>query len=384
MIWKECIPSQIHLVAERIHDGLVAHQLRAKHYIVESFERSYESTTESRKWPLSRDDLRTTIYDGVMDALQGKRFNMFHRGYPYHSRYCTPAYPMSFRQKTPVIAKVNQEARVLALERVSKRYNLAFVHKDLRKRVERITESPVWLNAKNDTVLINTQYITAARYPSDAVLVAHKEDRLVGMITRNRIEVAILAAALIDSETPPLYHALSNANRVDVVVGVFRFDRMSDSEAAVTEMFGLFGEESMALVPVDNSRALLKLFKAHTAFGPQCVAEFFNWHQAQRLEHYIPDKYLKDTSRYRSLSEVDLNWDRSRLPSDFREYCEEMRGFASSIMTACRTELISGTFIGANEEEMKWKMKVEATFNDTFEPVFLAHRCRNPVLLDFR
>lgn len=386
MIWKECIPSQIHLVAERIHRGLVPHQLRANHHIVESRERFYESTIDSRKWQscLSCDDLRTKIYDGVMDTLQGEHFNKFHRGYPYHSRYCTPAYPMSFRQKTPVIAKVNQEARVLALERVSKRYNLAFVHKDLRVRVERIEELPVWLNAKNDTVLINTKYITATRSPSDAVLATHKEDGLFDMITRNRIQVAILAAALINGP-PPLYHALSNANRVDVVVGVFRFDRMSDSEAAVTEMFGLFGEESMALVPVDNSRALLKLFKAHAAFGPQCVAEFFEWHHAQHMKRtYIPDKYLKNTSRYRSPSEVDLNWDRSRLPSDFRDYCEEMRGFASSIMTACQTELMSRDFVGANEEEMKWKMKVEVAFKDTFEPVFLAHRCRHPVSIDSR
>lgn len=394
MIWKECIPSQIHLVAERIHDGYAPWQLQRNPHIVESTERFYESTIDSRKWPYwpPGNDPRTEIYDSVMDALQGEHFNLSHRAYPYHSRYCTPAYPESFRQKTPVIAKVNQEARALAFERMSKCYNLAFVHKDLDEWMDRIEESPVWLNAKSDNVLINTQYITATSHPTDAVLVTrdrridHKEDRLFGMITRNKIKVAIFAAALIDSVARPrLYHALTNANRVDVVVGVIRFDRMSDSEAAITEIFGLFGEESMALVPVNNSRALLKLFKAHAAFRPQCVAEFFDWDQAEHMkQNYIPDRHLKD--RRRSPSELDLNWDRSRRPSDFREYCEDMRGFASSIMTACETELMSRHFAGADGEAKgrQWQTKVEATFQDTFEPVLLAHRCRNPVLIDLR
>lgn len=305
-----------------------------------------------------------------MNAVQPEHWHNLLRAYPYHSRYCNPDYPMAFKQKTPIIAKVNQEARVLALECKSKCYNVAFVHRSMSEVIDRIEESPVWLNVKTDTVLVNTHYI----FTDKDRQFSHKANRLYGMITRNSIQVAIFAAVLIDSEAPPhLYRGLAKANRVDVVVGVLRFHGMSDNEAAITDLFGQLGEQSMALIPAKNPESLLKLFMAHGAFRPECAAEYFYQADAWAIERtYVPEKCS--------------NWHRRRRPSDFHEYCQEMQGFARSIMTACKTELMSRRFTGVNGEAVtgQWQRNVEATFEDTFEPVFLVHRCRNPVLINFR
>lgn len=381
MVWRECLPSQIHLVAERIHEGDDALQVCEWHHMTGAVESS------ARVWATSLDILesnftprvaRDILYDSVVDTLLPEYPRDRPRAYPYHSRNCNPAYPILLVPNTPVIAKVNREARVLAFEGRGKGYNLAFVHRNLSDRMDRIEESLVLVNPKDDTVLINTQFVTAARHPAEAAFLTedgdleHKANRLLGMITRTSIQVAIFAGVLTDSDVPPqLYHALADAKRVDVVVGVLRFHRVSNSEATTTDLFGLMGDQSTALIPARDPQCLRKLFMAHVAFRPDCVAEYFVPGDADYINSaWIPDEYS--------------NWDRPRRPSDLDAYCEEMLGFAEGIMTACKAHLMARLWEGPDGEYVtrQWHTNVEAAFRDTFEPVFLAHRCLNPVLID--
>lgn len=342
MIWEECIPTHVHLIAERVYERPEA----------EAYIHPYQENN---------------VIDG------GQINGQIGRANPYHSRHCVPGYPAtSGHQKLPVIAQVNQEARAFALQHKSKRYNLAFVHRDMNDQMDRVEESPVWLN-KKDTVLINTYNIPAARLPTGAVFeigfghVDIRTDRLLGMVTRNHIQVAIFADALIHGP-PNLYHALTQTDRVDVVVGVLRFDGMSDNEAAVTGLFGKFGEEPMALIPAKNSLLLRKLFIAHGAFRPQCAAEYLD----PNLIDYLP-----------FLPEDYQSWFIRRRPSDFNAYREVMRGLARHTMIICQHEIESRGFAGQQwEVRRQWEYEVNSTFKNTFAPVFLIHRCRNPVLIE--
>lgn len=199
---------------------------------------------------------------------------------------------------------------------------------------------PVWVDKKNDTVLVNTRYTDAIGHLEVAPhLPEHrrcdlKADGLFGMITRNTVHVAVFAGGIIGNTLRPgLCQALTNADRVSVVVGVFRFDGMTDGEAAVTELFGLFGEESMALVPANNTGSPRKLFTAHAAFRPQTAAEFVNSHYARYARAFF-ENWAGGDACVRHMTWFPQRGMRRR-PSDFDAYCEEMRGFSISTMAAC-------------------------------------------------
>lgn len=377
MIWRECIPSQIHLVAERIReDDKAGLWVCTWHRMTGAVERLVQVCDTCNPSPR---DARSIGYDSVVNTLLPEYPRTLSSKLVRHSHDCTLDRTVFLMPKTPVIAKVNQEARMLALEGRSKFYNQAFIYMDMSEMFYNIGESLVLVNGKDDTVLINTQF-TADRHPLGAILRTedgewdYKANRLFGMITRTRIKVAIFAAVLIDSEAPPrLYYALADAKRVDVVVGVLRFHRMSNSEATTTDLFGLMGEQSMALIPVRDPQCLRKLFMAHAAFRTNCCAEYFSDDDADDIySSYIPEEYW--------------DWDRYQRPSDLEAYCEEMLGFAECMMTACEARLLSRHFDGDDGEAVtrQWRMKVEASFRDTFEPVFLVHRSLNPVLMDSR
>lgn len=339
MIWEECIPRRIHLIAEPVHGN----------YMVE----------QAGNHPLGRYYILAP--------------------YPYHNSHCSRFYPLTFRNKIPSISKVNFEAAKLARSHKvnSMCYNLAFVYFFGGLLLGRVRESPVWLDKKKDTVLINTPYITPAAHPADSVLQTEdgrldfKADRLFGMVTRNQIQVAMFAAVLIDRKVPVgFYHALTEADRVDLVAGVFRFDGMPDDEAVDTELFGLFGEESMGLISANNIQSLQKLFKADKTFHPKFGVEYFELRHHAQLDLCMPGGYRQ--------------WEFPSRPSDFNAYCEQMQAVASATMDLCERYLMERLFQDEWNnwyKDREWQRKVEATFRNKFAPVFLVHRCHKNVLL---
>ncbi|KAG8169965.1 hypothetical protein KVR01_000710 [Diaporthe batatas] len=244
-VWLACIPSRIHLACETVR-GNINERVHGDHRTL--------SSTEAHEYGL----------------------------YSMHGRHCRTVYPRTLGKKSHFISRVNKEVYDIAnrKEYGSVCSNLAFVYVCAGMTSGRIVESPVWVNKDTDTVLINTQYINPARWPANAVfrtidgILELKEDRLFAMATKNKIKVAIFATILTDLRaSPTLYHDLARANRVELVVGAVSFEEITDKEAAATGLFGLFGEESMCLLPADTV-SLQKLFRAKMALRHRRVAEF--------------------------------------------------------------------------------------------------------------
>lgn len=320
MVWNECIPSQIHLTAEH-------------------------------------------VYGDDKDPL--------HDYYPmlYHHRNCQqPALPTAFGQKVPLIAQINREARDVALtylrQHVKRCWNLAYVHPNPHIVAYGIDELPVWLNMKTDTVLINDECLPAEDHPETAIFRAGetayvRTNRLLGMVDRGMIKTAIFSD-LLRLLSPLTYHRLTGGQRVQVVVGVLQFTLISDREAGLTGLFGHFGEEKMALVPLDD-QPLRKLHAAHCTFS--------GWYTGESIPSLVDRTFFPDDVSHYS----------------FKRYRACMRKFARRVMNEVMTKLANSPEGDPFEDDplaaAQWELDVYGSFYRVFEPVFLVHRCGHKVLL---
>lgn len=165
MIWENCIPSQIHLTVENVYEGCNNDRIHKLRRAIANMD------DPSAPW-FTEDELAET-YEGMFGCTApcdlSLQLFVARRSEVYHDRDCTPEFPTGFSQKLPFIARVNREARDAAhsyvCQHITCRHNLAFVHTNTRPEIDRVRESPVWLNLDTDTVLINTQYIHAHNHP---------------------------------------------------------------------------------------------------------------------------------------------------------------------------------------------------------------------------
>jgi hypothetical protein len=153
MVWEQCIPSQVHLVAENVYEGLIDDRFDILVKAINSIGVNPWSTFDADE---ELDELCKSLFGckatyGVLDEI-----NALDQAMSYHNRNCKPAFPTAFRQKLPFIAQVNHEAQFHALKHQTRCCNLAFVHKDMLAEIDRVEGSPVWLNCNKDTVLVNT------------------------------------------------------------------------------------------------------------------------------------------------------------------------------------------------------------------------------------
>jgi hypothetical protein len=357
MIWELCIPVRVQFLADCMHEVPVGRpeRLQSGRHLMTALVDHYSDP--SQPLPTSGS---SNIF--IPDFLRGAELCCPTKVEVHHDCSCIipPVHTDPTRQKLPVIAQVNREARTEVLRRRSVASHLVSVQGRTNNRL------PIRFH-KNNILLINTDCFDLARHSQSSA--QRRVDCLSDFVNRSKgIEVAIFCEALLGGPLS-LYRALTGVGQVQLVVGVLRFGGLSDNEAAVTGLFGPFGEELVALIPAKNS-ILRKLYTAHVSFRPECMADCYNPFDIDRVQ-----MLMKSKGSFRDMLQ---NW------PTLREYCGAMRGLAHSLMTDCEGVLMRRSFDGPNAEMQgqTWRQGMSEFFKSSFVPVYLVHRGRNPVLVD--
>lgn len=201
--------------------------------------------------------------------------------YNHHGKHCKKELQLGVQAaQLPVVSRVSVEARNVVLANGTMKKTMVFEH----NQEERVT-SNVWVDKKRDTILINLGYpVRDYEFPEpynvgnpDTISDVHVRS----MIRKKEVRVAVLDEA-ISQDGPdcyisfPIYKELIHGHEeCDLGLIEIQFN-ITDEEAVDTDLFGLFGTEAIALVPVDNPLQMSRLYSAQIKFNPKILWTYFS------------------------------------------------------------------------------------------------------------